>query len=106
MSRHLSSWRPLRAAGAALALSLTLAACGGGGPGNEEDLVNSLTREGGFEQAQAECIAAAVFNRYGADEDTLKQISGTGDYAALTGEGGVEGFGEFFDNTVDGCTGS
>ncbi|MEZ5411404.1 MAG: hypothetical protein R2761_25460 [Acidimicrobiales bacterium] len=106
MSRHLSSWRPFRAAGLALALSLTLAACGGGGPGSQEDLVNSLTREGGFEQAQAECIAANVFDKYGADENALKQISGTGDYAALTGEGGVDGFGEFFDNTIKACTGT
>ncbi len=106
MSHHLPSWRPLRAAGAALAFSLALAACGGGGPGDEQDLVNSLTREGGFEQAQAECIAAAVFQTYGADEDALKKISNTGDYAALTGEGGVEGFGEFFDRTIAACTGT
>jgi len=85
---------------------LALVACGDGGPGSQEDLVNALTRDGGFEQAQAECIAAAVFNEYGADEDTLKRISGTGDYAALTGEGGIEGFGEFFDNAVDVCTGT
>ncbi len=106
MSRHLPSWRPFRAVGVALALSLSLAACGGGGPGDEADLVNSLTREGGFEQAQAECIAAAVFQKYGADEDALKKISNTGDYAALTGDGGIAGFGEFFDNTVDACTGT
>lgn len=106
MSRLLPSWRPVRAVGVALALSLSLAACGGRGPGDQEDLVSALTREGGFDQAQAECIAAAVFDKYGADEDALKKISGTGDYAALTGDGGVEGFGEFFDNTVDACTGT
>lgn len=106
MSRFLPSGRPLRAAGAALALSFTLAACGGGGPGSQEDLVAALTRDGGFEPAQAECIAAAVFDRYGADEDALKKISGTGDYASLTGEGGVEGFGEVFDNAVSACTGT
>ena len=106
MSRHLSSWRPLRAAGVALALSLGLAACGGGGPGDQQDLVDSLTRESGFDKAQAECIAAAVFDKYGADKDALKKISGTGDYASLSGDGGVEGFGEFYDNTVDACTGT
>ena len=106
MSRFLPSGRPLRAAGAALALSLTLAACGGGGPGSQEDLVAALTREGGFEQAQAECIAATVFGEYSTDEDALKKISGTSDYASLTGEDGVQGFGEVFDNAISACTGT
>ncbi|MFV0523169.1 MAG: hypothetical protein ACK5RL_01570 [Acidimicrobiales bacterium] len=86
-------------------VALTATACTDG-PGSEEDLVNALTRDDGFDQAQAECIANAVFNEYGENEDALKAISSAPDMAALDAEGGVPGFSEFFDRTVQTCSGS
>lgn len=90
------------------ALALGLSACTGDtGPGDESELVEALTRDDTFTQAEGECIANAVFSEYGQDEEALKLITRTTDYETLTGdgEGSVAGFGQFFDNAVSGCTG-
>ena len=84
-------------------LPLVAAACSGG-PGSEEDLVNSLTRDDSFTQGEAECIAETIFGEYGENEEALNIISGASSFDEITGADGVEGFEEFFDNTVSGCT--
>jgi hypothetical protein len=83
--------------------ALALSACSGG-PGSEEDLVTALTRNDTFSEAEAECIANAVFEEYGDNEDALGLISGASSYDDLTGSEGVEGFGEAFDRIVETCT--
>lgn len=86
-------------------VALSASACTSG-PGSEQDLVDALTRDDGFDQAQAECIANAVFNEYGENEDALKAISSAPDMASLDTPDGVPGFGAFFDQTVQTCGGS
>jgi hypothetical protein len=86
-----------------LTVMAALPACGGG-PGSEEDLVAALTRNEAFTEAQATCIAAAVFAEYGDDEEALGKISGTADFADLTGPEGVDGFEETFEQIVEVCT--
>ncbi|MEM7337771.1 MAG: hypothetical protein AAF467_03925 [Actinomycetota bacterium] len=85
-----------------VALSFVAAACTGG-PGSRDDLVAALTRDETFTTEEAQCIANAVFDRYSDDEDVLGQISGAVSYEELTGTSGVEGFEEFFENTVTAC---
>jgi hypothetical protein len=110
MAAHRSS-RPARSAGVTLPLTLTLAlalglsACGGGGPGTEEELVTALTREDTFTQDEAECIASAVFDEYSADEEAIGRISAASDFDNLSGPDGVEGFAEFYDDTISACAG-
>lgn len=81
---------------------LGLTACTGG-PGDRDDLVAALTRDDTFTTAEATCIADAVFAEYGMDDDALGKISGVGSYEELTGTDGVEGFDDFFSNTVSAC---
>ncbi len=95
----------VRAVSAAVVATVTLAACGGG-PGTEQDLVNALTRDDGFTTTEAECIAGAVFDTYGSDEEALEKISGASSFEALGGPEGVEGFNDFFTRTVGICTNS
>jgi hypothetical protein len=110
MAARRTSLRSTRVTGApaalALALVFGLSACGGGGPGTEEDLVTALTREGTFSEDEAECIASSVFDEYGANEEALGRISAAGDFESLSGENGVEGFAEFYDDTISACTGA
>lgn len=94
-----------RFAAVLIALPLPLAACGDG-PGTEEDLVNALTREDTFTTDEARCIAGAVFDQYGADEQAIGRISAASDFATLSGENGVEGFAESYDRILSACTGS
>lgn len=86
-----------------LGLALIASACSSG-PGSEEDLVTALTRDDTFSTDEAECIASAVFDEYGADEDALSIISGAESYEAITGADGVDGFDAFFGNAVAACT--
>jgi hypothetical protein len=80
-----------------------LSACTGG-PGDEEDLVAALTRDDTFSDGEARCIANAVFEEYGDDEDALGRISGAASYEDLTSSDGVEGFAETFEQFVRTCT--
>jgi hypothetical protein len=89
----------------AIVLALGLSACTDG-PGNEDDLVTALTRDDAFTTAEAECIASAVFDEYGEDEDSLNKISGVANYEELSGPDGVPGFDEFFRRAVSACTNS
>ncbi len=75
-----------------------------GGPGDRADFVEVLTRDDNFAVGEAECIADAVFDRYGEDGNALGKISGAESYEYLTGPDGVEGFDEFFESTVNDCT--
>lgn len=86
-----------------LAAPVLLAACGGG-PGTEAQFVEMLSREGNLDATQAECIADAVFDEYGQDDDALGKISGAESYEWLIGPDGVEGFGPFYDGVVANCT--
>ena len=94
--------RPKRLLFGVVFAALSLSACGG--PGNEEDLVAALTRDDTFTVDQAQCIAELIFIEYGEDEEALGKISGVANYDELTGTDGVDGFDEFFSNTVKGCT--
>ena len=90
---------------AAVIVALALVATGcTGGPGDREDFVDVLTRDDNFALNEAECIADAVFDRYGEDGDALQKISGAESYEFLTGADGVEGFDAFFESTVTDCT--
>ena len=89
----------------AAVLMLALGACSDG-PGNEGDLVIALTHNDAFTTAEAECIAGAVFDEYGEDEEALALISGAQDYEALNGADGVPGFDDFFRRAVSACTNS
>jgi hypothetical protein len=94
-----------RRAGVAVALAavvLLVSGCGGG-PGDKEDFVDVLMLDDNFNEAQATCIADAVFDEYGEDGDALQKISGADSYEYLIGEDGVEGFGPFFDGVVNAC---
>ncbi len=82
--------------------AFSLSACTGG-PGNQQDLVDALTRDDTFSQGEAECIAKNVFDLYGEDEEALGRISGAATYEELNGTDGVSGFDEAFTNIVDGC---
>ena len=65
------------------ALALLVTGCTGG-PGDQDDFVDVLTLNDNFTEAEATCIAEAVFDEYGED--------------------GVEGFDDFFTGTVSSCT--
>jgi len=86
-----------------IALALLATGCTGG-PGDEDDFVDVLTVNDNFTDAEASCIAEAVFDEYGEDGDALGKISGAESYEFLLGEDGVEGFDEFFTGTVSSCT--
>ncbi|MEM8924692.1 MAG: hypothetical protein AAGD35_14410 [Actinomycetota bacterium] len=75
-----------------------------GGPGSRDDLVAALTRDDSFTQAEASCIADAIFAEYGEDEDALSVLSGSASYSEISSASEVEGFDEFFDNTISACT--
>ena len=68
--------------------------------------MTALTQNDTFNTAEAECIASAVFEEYGADEDALGKISGAVDYEDLSGTEGVDGFDTFFTRAVGACTNS
>ncbi|MDH3299681.1 MAG: hypothetical protein OES24_04160 [Acidimicrobiia bacterium] len=86
-----------------VALALVATGCTGG-PGDRDDLVDVLTRDDNFAVNEAECIADAVFERYGEDGNALQKISAAESYDYLLGPDGVEGFDEFFETTVTDCT--
>ncbi len=90
-------------AAAFVATAVLLTGCTGG-PGDRDDFVDVLTRDDNFAANEAECIADAVFDRYGEDGDALQKISAAESYEWLTGAEGVEGFDEFFESTVTDCT--
>jgi hypothetical protein len=98
--------RPLRLLGATAVLAIVLSGCSNSGPGSEEDLTKALTREGGFDDGQATCITAAVFDKYSSDDAALKKLSHATSYEQLTATDGIPGFADFFDNAVNGCTGN
>lgn len=97
---------PGRRAGlAAVVAALVLLATGcTGGPGDRDDFVDVLTRDDNFAANEAECIADAVFDRYGEDGSALQKISAAESWEYLIGPDGVEGFGDFFESTVTDCT--
>ncbi|MDH3293082.1 MAG: hypothetical protein OER95_02035 [Acidimicrobiia bacterium] len=74
-----------------------------GGPGTEDEFVDVLMLNDNFNEAQASCIAEAVFDEYGQDGDALQKISAAESYEFLTGEDGVEGFDQFFTDVVSDC---
>lgn len=80
---------------------ILLSGCGGG-PGTEADFVDILQRDDSFSEAQATCIASAVFDKYGEDNKALDVLSG-GSWEDVVGENGVPGFEAFYRDTVDGC---
>lgn len=95
--------RAPRSLGALLIASvLGLSACGGG-PGSEEDLVNALMRGDAFTETEAECIASAVFDEYGDNEEELTIISNASSFEALGGPDGIDGFNDFFTSAVRIC---
>lgn len=107
---HRSSPAPVRRirrrAGLSAAITAVVLVATGctGGPGDRDDFVDVLTRDDNFAVNEAECIADAVFDRYGEDGDAMQKISAAESYEFLTGEGGVEGFDEFYEATVADCT--
>ena len=74
------------------------------GPGSQEDFIDVLTRDDAMSVEEATCISEAVFAEYADDEDALGKISAAPDFAYLESEEGVEGFSDFFDRTVQGCS--
>lgn len=85
-----------------LALVLIVAGCGTS-PGSREDLIEVITQDGAFTVEEATCIADAVFDRYGDDDDALGKISAADSYEFFDEDNGVPGFTAFFDETVVGC---
>lgn len=84
---------------------LLLTSCSQGGPGDEQDLADALSRDDVFTTEEAECIADKVFSEYGDDEDALKSISNVDDIAELeSGEDAVTGFSEKFQTFQEDCT--
>ncbi len=83
-------------------LALVVSGCTGG-PGTQAEFVEVLMLNDNFNEVQADCIAEAVFDEYGEDNDALQKISGAESYEYLLGEDGVDGFGPFFDDVVTGC---
>lgn len=103
---HGASRSPVLTAATVLALVgsiLLLSGCTGG-PGNREDFIEVLRLDDAFNQSEASCIADAVFDEYGDDNDALGKISGAESYEWLIGEDGVEGFDQFFPGVVADCT--
>lgn len=82
--------------------ALFLAACSSG-PGTEAEFVEVLTRNGNLTETEAACIADAVFDEYGADEDALGRISAAPDVEFLDSEDGVPGFTDFYRTAVGSC---
>ncbi len=101
-SRRRPLGRRARLGLAVASVALVATACGGG-PGTQEEFNDILTRSGTISAAEADCISTAVFDEYGADEDALGKLSAAPDIEFLSGEEGIDGFGEFFDGTVAGC---
>lgn len=85
-----------------VAFGLVAAGCGGG-PGTREELIDVVSQDGAFSVEQATCIADAVFERYGDDDDALGKISAADSFEFFDGEDGVPGFSSFFDQTVQSC---
>jgi hypothetical protein len=99
------SLRSTPLAGVLLAVALGAGACSNG-PGDEQDLVSALTRDATFTEAQAQCIAGSVFDKYGADDAALKKLSHVGNYDDLVGTNGIPDFDAFFTDTINACTGN
>ena len=77
----------------------------GGGPGDEQDLADALSRDDAFTVEEAECIADKVFSEYGDDEQALKSISDADDISDLeSGENAVDGFSENYETFQEDCT--
>lgn len=94
--------RRLATVGGLFAIVLVAAGCGDG-PGSREDLIAIIEQDGAFTTAEATCMADAVFERYGEDDDALGKISAADDFAFFDTEDGIPGFAEFFDTTVQTC---
>jgi len=81
------------------ALALTASACSDG-PGNEDDLISSLTRDDAFTQKQAECITKVVFDTWGDDDEILGRLSGADSYQDLAD---IDGFVTTFEGAIKAC---
>lgn len=85
--------------------ALALTSCTGGGPGDEADLSEALSRGDAFTTAEADCIAEKVFSEYGDDEEALSAISSADDIKELeSGDNAVDGFAEAFTGFQQDCT--
>ena len=73
------------------------------GPGSREELIEVLADDDAFSQVEAECVADAIFDEYGADDEALSRISAQS-FEQLQGEDGVPGFDEFLVGAVNACT--
>lgn len=92
------SW--FKAASAGVVAVALLAGCSEG-PGDEQDLADALARDDVFTATEAECIAAKVFETYGADEDAIRAISDADDIEELSS---VSDFTENFASFQTDCT--
>ena len=102
-SRRFGRVRRLRSALGLVALALLATACGSD-PGTREDFIDVMTQDGVFTVEQATCMADAVFDRYGEDDDALGKISAADSFEFFDEEeNGIPGFSEFFDETVQSC---
>lgn len=87
-----------------LLMTALLTACTAGGPGTQEELQQILAEDGNLDETQASCVASAVFEEYGEDNDALSKISAADSLSDLEGENGVAGFNDFYSATLNGCT--
>lgn len=85
-----------------VALALIATACGSD-PGTREDFIDVMTQDGAFTVEEATCMADAVFDRYGDDDDALGKISAADSFEFFDEENGIPGFTDFFDETVQSC---
>ncbi|MEM7272451.1 MAG: hypothetical protein AAF547_05165 [Actinomycetota bacterium] len=88
---------------AALVAVVLLAVGCSSGPGTKAEMIDVLSRDGAFTEGQATCIADAVFDRYGDDEEALGKISAADSFELFDTADGIPGFSEFFTDTVQGC---
>jgi hypothetical protein len=83
-----------------------------GSPGTQQDFVDVLSRNDYLTEDQATCIAQAVFAEYGDNPDVLGRLSGAGGSSdgstqydqLIEGDNAIDGFDEFFTDTVNVCT--
>ena len=64
-----------RSAAGLICCAAVLSSCTPGGPGDEQDLAEALNRNDVYTEQEAACIAKRVFEEYGADKDTIEEIS-------------------------------
>ncbi len=104
----MKSTRSLKTKLTAFAFSaVALTSCTGGGPGDEQDLSEALSRDDVFTVAEADCIAEKVFSEYGDNESALESISNADNISELeSGENAVDGFTENFAEFQQDCQGA